>query len=131
MSTFIVPRRSLLLGSAAVALMPTVALADGPDIGPRPIDRPMDEPLEIRRTRVTKRGTVERERHDVLGGNEDLRPGGDELIIAEPAAQAGALFDVDGVTVAGEQLGARLEVVSAPGQGCSVRVRLPVRRRHG
>jgi peroxiredoxin len=37
MSSFVVPRRSLLLGSAAVALMPAVvpvvALADSPDIG--------------------------------------------------------------------------------------------------
>ena len=33
MSNFIVARRSLLLGSAAVALMPAVAFADGPDIG--------------------------------------------------------------------------------------------------
>ncbi|MGH7748045.1 MAG: ATP-binding protein, partial [Candidatus Dormibacteria bacterium] len=30
-----------------------------------------------------------------------------------------------------EQLGARLEVESAPGRGCVVRVRLPVRRRRG
>jgi len=33
MSNLVVARRSLLLGSAAVALMPAVALADGPDIG--------------------------------------------------------------------------------------------------
>jgi peroxiredoxin len=33
MSNFVVARRSLLLGSAAVALMPAVALANGPDIG--------------------------------------------------------------------------------------------------
>src|SRR5262245_31012721 len=33
MSNFVVARRSLLLGSAAVALMPAVAFADGPDVG--------------------------------------------------------------------------------------------------
>ena len=33
MSNLVVARRSLLLGSAAVALMPAVAFADGPDIG--------------------------------------------------------------------------------------------------
>ena len=33
MSDLVVARRSLLLGSAAVALMPAVAFADGPDIG--------------------------------------------------------------------------------------------------
>ena len=33
MSNLVVARRSLLLGSAAVALMPAVAFADGPDVG--------------------------------------------------------------------------------------------------
>jgi peroxiredoxin len=33
MSNFVVARRSLLLGSSAVALMPAVAFANGPDIG--------------------------------------------------------------------------------------------------
>jgi peroxiredoxin len=33
MSNFVVPRRSLLLGSAAAALTPAVAFADGPDVG--------------------------------------------------------------------------------------------------
>ena len=33
MSNLVVARRSLLLGSAAVALMPAVAFANGPDIG--------------------------------------------------------------------------------------------------
>ena len=43
MSNFIVARRSLLLGSAAVALMPAVALADGPDIGkPAPLFSAVD-----------------------------------------------------------------------------------------
>ena len=38
MSRLIVARRSLLLGSAAIALMPTMALADGPEIGkPAPL----------------------------------------------------------------------------------------------
>ena len=43
MSNFIVARRSLLLGSAAVALMPAVAFADGPDIGkPAPLFTAVD-----------------------------------------------------------------------------------------
>ena len=43
MSSFIVPRRTLLLGSAAVALMPAIALADGPDIGkPAPLFTAVD-----------------------------------------------------------------------------------------
>ena len=33
MSNLVVARRSLLLGSAAIALMPAVAFANGPDIG--------------------------------------------------------------------------------------------------
>jgi peroxiredoxin len=42
MSNF-VPRRSLLLGSAAVALMPAVAFADGPDLGkPAPLFTAVD-----------------------------------------------------------------------------------------
>jgi peroxiredoxin len=43
MSKFVVPRRSLLLGSAAVALMPAVAFADGPDLGkPAPLFTAVD-----------------------------------------------------------------------------------------
>jgi peroxiredoxin len=43
MSGFIVPRRTLLLGSAAVALMPAVAFADGPDVGkPAPLFSAVD-----------------------------------------------------------------------------------------
>lgn len=43
MSNFIVARRSLLLGSAAVALMPAMAFADGPDIGkPAPLFTAVD-----------------------------------------------------------------------------------------
>jgi peroxiredoxin len=43
MSKVVVPRRSLLLGSAAVALMPAVAFADGPDLGkPAPLFTAVD-----------------------------------------------------------------------------------------
>jgi len=43
MSRLIVARRSLLLGSAAIALMPTMALADGPEIGkPGPLFTAVD-----------------------------------------------------------------------------------------
>jgi peroxiredoxin len=43
MSRLIVARRSLLLGSAAIALMPTMALADGPEIGkPAPLFTAVD-----------------------------------------------------------------------------------------
>ena len=43
MSSFIVPRRSLLLGGAAVALVPAVAFADSPDIGkPAPLFTAVD-----------------------------------------------------------------------------------------
>lgn len=43
MSNFVVPRRSLLLGSAAVAMMPAVAFADGPDVGkPAPLFTAVD-----------------------------------------------------------------------------------------
>jgi peroxiredoxin len=43
MSSFIVPRRSLLLGSAAVALVPSVAFANTPDIGrPAPLFTAVD-----------------------------------------------------------------------------------------
>ena len=43
MSTLVVARRSLLLGSAAVALMPAVAFADGPDVGkPAPLFTAVD-----------------------------------------------------------------------------------------
>ncbi|HEX9525296.1 MAG TPA: hypothetical protein VF949_20125, partial [Reyranella sp.] len=33
MSSIVVPRRSLMLGGAAVALMPAIAFANGPDVG--------------------------------------------------------------------------------------------------
>ncbi len=43
MSNFIIARRSLMLGSAAVALMPAVAFADGPDVGkPAPLFTAVD-----------------------------------------------------------------------------------------
>jgi peroxiredoxin len=43
MSNFIVARRSLLLGSAALALMPAAAFADGPDVGkPAPLFTAVD-----------------------------------------------------------------------------------------
>jgi peroxiredoxin len=43
MSNLVVARRSLLLGSAAVALMPAVAFANGPDIGkPAPLFTAVD-----------------------------------------------------------------------------------------
>ena len=43
MSHLVVARRSLLLGSAAVALMPAIAFADGPDIGkPAPLFTAVD-----------------------------------------------------------------------------------------
>ena len=43
MSNLVVARRSLLLGSAAVALMPAVALANGPDVGkPAPLFTAVD-----------------------------------------------------------------------------------------
>lgn len=43
MSNFIVARRSLLLGSAAVALTPAIAFADGPDVGkPAPLFTAVD-----------------------------------------------------------------------------------------
>ena len=43
MSRLIVARRSLLLGSAAVALMPAMAFADGPDVGkPAPLFTAVD-----------------------------------------------------------------------------------------
>jgi len=43
MSNLIIARRSLLLGSAAVALMPAVAFADGPDVGkPAPLFTAVD-----------------------------------------------------------------------------------------
>ena len=43
MSNLVVARRSLLLGSAAVALIPAVAFADGPDIGkPAPLFTAVD-----------------------------------------------------------------------------------------
>lgn len=43
MSSFIVPRRSLLLGGAAVALMPAAAFASGPDVGvPAPLFTAVD-----------------------------------------------------------------------------------------
>ena len=43
MSNLVVARRSLLLGSAAVALMPAVAFADGPDVGkPAPLFTAVD-----------------------------------------------------------------------------------------
>ena len=43
MSNLIVPRRSLMLGGAAVALMPAIAFADGPDVGkPAPLFTAVD-----------------------------------------------------------------------------------------
>ena len=43
MSNLVVARRSMLLGSAAAALMPALALADGPDIGkPAPLFTAVD-----------------------------------------------------------------------------------------
>ncbi len=43
MSKFAVPRRSLLLGGAAVALMPVAAFAAGPDVGkPAPLFTAVD-----------------------------------------------------------------------------------------
>jgi peroxiredoxin len=43
MSSFVIPRRTLLLGSAAVALTPAMAFADGPDIGkPAPLFTAVD-----------------------------------------------------------------------------------------
>jgi peroxiredoxin len=43
MSSFIVPRRTLLLGSAAAAVMPAIAFADSPDIGkPAPLFTAVD-----------------------------------------------------------------------------------------
>ena len=43
MSNFIIARRSLLLGSAAIAVMPAVAFADGPDVGkPAPLFTAVD-----------------------------------------------------------------------------------------
>jgi peroxiredoxin len=43
LSSFIVPRRTLLLGSAAIAVMPAAAFANGPDVGkPAPLFTAVD-----------------------------------------------------------------------------------------
>src|SRR5215510_11600618 len=43
MSTFVIPRRSLMLGGAAVALMPSLAFAASPDLGkPAPLFTAVD-----------------------------------------------------------------------------------------
>ncbi|HEY4890593.1 MAG TPA: thioredoxin family protein, partial [Reyranella sp.] len=43
MSNIVVPRRSLMLGGAAVALMPAIAFANGPDVGkPAPLFTAVD-----------------------------------------------------------------------------------------